>query len=84
MKRLKKSDIRVQLEHEEIEDQKKSNSQAIFEHKQARSTDHKVGHQKSLEEEKEIERTETCVFQNESSPDLHGNSPNDILEEMFD
>ena len=82
MKRLKKSDIRVQLE--EIEDQKKSNSQAIFEHKQARSTDHEVGHQKSLEEEKEIERTETCVIQNESSPDLHGNSPNYILEEMFD
>ena len=35
-------------------------------------------------QEKEIERTETCVIQNESSPDFHGNSPNDILEEMFD
>ena len=43
-KRLNRSNIRVQLE--EIEDQKKSNSQVIFEHKQARSNDHKFCHQK--------------------------------------
>ena len=57
MKRPKRSDIIVQLD--EVEDQKKYNSQEIVKHKQARSNDHKASHQKLPEEERETDRTET-------------------------
>ena len=73
MKRPKRSDIIVQLD--EVEDQKKYNSQEIVKHKQARSNDHKASHQKLPEEERETDRTETRSVSEQPAVKRHRLAP---------